>query len=153
MGDTAEERFLVCVGSLNLLRTRKGLTRAIWDGLNRTITVNLVMRDISTNGAIAYHSASTESLVLGGSTHAILQTEADASRGGRGKSINVNDATKHGSASQLECGRYYVPKSSPFKMGILNPYALTDGRLVLLRNPKLNSIIRGVEKDISQIGR
>lgn len=139
---------------LESLENKEGISRTIWDGLNRTITVNLVMRDISTNGAVAYHSASTESLVLGGSTHAILQTEADASRGGRGKSINVNDATKHGSASQLECGNvYYVPKSSPFKMGILNPYALTDGRLVLLRNPKLNAIIRNVEKDISQIGR
>lgn len=136
------------------LENKEGCGARIWDGLNRTITVNLVLRDLTSNGAIAYHSASTESLVLGGSTHAILQTDADASRNSRGKNIDVNDPTKFASASQLECGNiYYVPKSSPFKMGILNPYAKTDSRLVLIRNPKLDKFIRDAENDIVQIGR
>ena len=138
---------------LESLENKEGIGRTIMDALNRTITVNLVMRDLAANGIVSYHSAATESLVLGGSTHAILQTEADASRL-HGKSINVNDVTKHASASQLECGNiYYIPKSTPFKMGILNPYVKTDPRLVLTRNPKCNEIIRAVEADIAQIGR
>lgn len=140
---------------LEALEGREIQGRAIDDLLNQQIVVNMVLRDVYSQGAFAHHAAATESMVLGGSTHAISQTETDKrQRGNRGKGINVNDRTKHSSASHLECGNvYYIPKSSPLKYAILNPYAVTDQWLVLQRNPKLAKYIAEAEDDISRIGR
>jgi len=93
-------------------------------------------------------------MVLAVSTHAIGQTETDSKRGKKGKTVNLNDRTKHASASHLECGNvHFIPKSAPFKSNILNAYMVTSRQLVMMRNPKLKKEIEAAEIDIAQIGR
>lgn len=132
-----------------------GCTETIRDNLNKKITFNLVTRNITGNGAISFFNASTESMVLAISTHAISQTETDSKKGGKGgKTVNLNDRTKHASASHAELGNvYYIPKSSPYKFGILSQYMTTSRHFVMLRNPKLDREIRVIENDIALIGR
>jgi hypothetical protein len=136
-------------------RTPETAAKSIRDALNKQIVLNLVMRTITSNGGISFFNASTESMVLAVSTHAIGQTETDAKRSKKGgKTVNLNDRTKHASASHLECGNvYYIPKSAPFKANILNPYMKTNPSLVMMRNPKLDPYIRPTEEDIAKIGR
>lgn len=136
-------------------RTPESCTKAIRDALNKEIVLNLVLRNITGNGGISFFNASTESMVLAVSTHAIGQTETDAKRQKKGgKTVNLNDRTKHASASHLECGNvYYIPKSAPFKSNILNPYMKTNLHLVMVRNPKLAPYIKPTEEDIAKIGR
>jgi hypothetical protein len=141
---------------LSQLENRSAETchETIRDELNKKIVPNLVCRGITSNGAINFFNASTESMVLAVSTHAIGQTETDNKRSKKGKTVNLNDRTKHASASHLELGNvYYIPKSAPFKSNILNPYMTTNRNLVMLRNPALDPIIREAEADIAQIGR
>lgn len=141
---------------LSQLENRSAETchETIRDELNKKIVPNLVCRGITSNGAINFFNASTESMVLAVSTHAIGQTETDNKRSKKGKTVNLNDRTKHASASHLELGNvYYIPKSAPFKSNILNPYMMTNRNLVMLRNPALDKIIREAEADIAQIGR
>lgn len=135
-------------------RSAESCHETIRDALNKKIVPNLVCRNITSNGAINFFNASTESMVLAVSTHAIGQTETDSKRGKKGKTYNLNDRTNHASASHLELGNaYYIPKSGPFKSSILNPYMVTSRSLVMLRNPILDPLIRETEADIAQIGR
>lgn len=122
--------------------------------LNKDINHNLVTRSITSNGAISFFNASTESMVLAVSTHAISQTETDNKKKKGGKTVNLNDRTKHASASHAVCGNiYYIPKSSPYKYGILNQYMQTSRNLVMGYNPKLEPVVRETQEDISKIGR
>jgi len=126
----------------------------IRDNLNKKVSFNLVTRNITANGAISFFNAASESMVLAVSTHAISQTETDAKNKKSGKTVNLNDRTKHASASHAELGNiYYIPKSSPYKYGILNPYMKTSRTLVMERNPKLDPAIRKAEEDLAKIGR
>ncbi|QVW55123.1 hypothetical protein pEaSNUABM29_00079 [Erwinia phage pEa_SNUABM_29] len=136
-------------------RTPETAAKSIRDALNKQIVLNLVLRNITGNGGISFFNASTESMVLAVSTHAIGQTETDAKRSKKGgKTVNLNDRTKHASASHLECGNvFYIPKSAPFKANILNPYMKTNPSLVMVRNPKLAPFIKPTEEDIAKIGR
>ncbi|ANZ49172.1 hypothetical protein PARSHIK_91 [Erwinia phage vB_EamM_Parshik] len=135
-------------------RTAESCHETIRDELNKKIVPNLVCRGITSNGGINFFNASTESMVLAVSTHAIGQTETDSKRGKKGKTVNLNDRTKHASASHLECGNvHFIPKSAPFKSNILNAYMVTSRQLVMMRNPKLKKEIEAAEIDIAQIGR
>lgn len=134
-------------------RTTETSSERVRDELNRRLVPNLVSRGITSNGSISFFNASTESMVLAVSTHAVSQTDIDKNSK-KGKTVNLNDRTKHASASHLELGNvYYIPKSGPFKSSILNPYMVTSRSLVMLRNPELNDIIRETEQDIAKIGR
>jgi hypothetical protein len=122
--------------------------------LNKDINHNLVTRSITSNGAISFFNASTESMVLAVSTHAISQTETDNKKKKGGKTVNLNDRTKHASASHAVLGNiYYIPKSSPYKYGILSQYMQTSRNLVMTTNPKLEATVRETQDDISKIGR
>lgn len=136
-------------------RSPESCANMIRSALNKEIVTSLVLRNITGNGGVSYFNASTESMVLGVSTHAISQTETESKRNSKGgKTVNLNDRTKHASASHLECGNvYYIPKSSPFKWGVLNPYMKTNRQLVMVRNPKLDELIQATEEDIAKIGR
>ena len=132
---------------------RANLGKVITDQLNRNIIANLVQRSESSNGGISTFNASTESLVLAISTHAISQTETDVKKGGSGKTVNLSDKTKQVSASMAENGNvYYVPKSAPFKYNMLNTYMKTTPTLVMVPNPKLRPIISVIENDLAKIG-
>lgn len=129
---------------------------SIRNELNKKIVPNLVCRGITSNGGINFFNASTESMVLAVSTHAVGQTETDSKRGKKGKTVNLNDRTKHASASHMECGNgYYIPKSAPFKSNILNAYMTTSRSLVMRRSddPIIKKIIEDTENDLAQIGR
>lgn len=146
----------------NLRWTLEGLSRhdklsdprdlgsKIKDKINFMINSNMVRFTESGNGAKSTFNASTESMVLAISTHAISQTETD-SKGG--KTNNLNDRTKHASASYLQLGNIYnIPKSSPFKFGILNQYMKTSYSLTMLRNPKFEEETQAIEMDMAKIG-
>lgn len=120
--------------------------------LNRRLGCGLIRKTENNTAAISTYSATTESLVLAVSTSARDQTETDP-RGGKKRACNLNDRTKHLSISHFECGSgIYIPKSGPFRYSILNPYVLTTNKLVMVRNPELQALVKPAEEDILQIG-
>lgn len=121
--------------------------------LQRQLSTSVVTKGITKLPFVTYFNASSESMVLTCSTHAVSQTETDPERR-KAKTVNLNDRTKHGSASHIELGGiYYIPKSSPFKYGVLNPYMRLDKKFTMVRNPKLAKVIEEAETDIAQIGK
>lgn len=122
----------------------------IKDKINFMVSSSMVRFTETSSGVKSTFNASTESMVLAISTHAVSQTETDAKSG---KTNNLNDRTKQASASNIFLGNiYYITKASPFKYGILNPYMETSNYLTMLRSKKFEKEIAYIEEDMAKIG-
>lgn len=119
--------------------------------LNQSIKVGLLQKLESTHGEVSTYSCSTESLVLGISTHAIDQTET--SKKSDKSKVNLDNKKYHIHASFLEVGSVvFLPKSSPFGYGISNPYQKLSSTYITKPNPKFIEEMAVIDADLSKRG-
>lgn len=132
------------------ITSQEDLGSKIKDKINFMVSSSMVRFTESSNGAKSTFNASTESMVLAISTHAVSQTETDSKSG---KTNNLNDRTKHASASHIVLGNmYFIAKSSPFKYGILNQYMETSNSLTMIRPARFEKEVSEIEEDMARIG-
>ena len=119
--------------------------------LNKFMSVGLLQGLESTHGEVSTFSCSTESMVLGISTHAIDQTET-SKRSSRA-SVNLDDKKFHVNPSFMEIGSItYLPKSTPFGYGLTGAYVKLSPKYVTMRKKHLRHILDPAGVDLAKIG-
>lgn len=127
------------------------LTGKITNFINTYMSVGLLQGLESTHGEVSTFTCTTESLVLGVSTHAIDQTET-SKRSSRA-SVNLDDRKNHIDVSFMEAGSImYLPKSGPFGPSILSPYVKLSPKYIIMQKPYLKPILGPAAIDLAKIG-